>query len=105
MGNVTKRLLLMSFLVFFGLAVQAQSAWASDTDCTGAGCTFFSGLVASAGPTAVGPSAVWTGSFSENVYLSSGVYTYVFDLSLSAMKTGDSISSISTGLGASVADF
>src|SRR5580700_7455631 len=82
------------------LTLGAQPALASDTDCPPSACAFFGGgLVASIPSTSMSPpSHLWTGSFAESVYLLGGVYTYVFDLQLTAVSPGESIFSITTGL-------
>jgi hypothetical protein len=99
MRGLTSRLLCAAAVTLLALALGAQSAQASDTDCTGA-CAFFGGIVVGSIPsTSVGPTnGAWTASFAENVYLFGGVYTYVFDLKLTALGTNESLASISTGL-------
>jgi hypothetical protein len=106
MSKLAKRLLCISALSILALAMGASQAAAGDLDvtCVGPTCGFFAGTnVGSVSTSAIGPSGVWQGNFNENVYYDgTSVYTYVFDLSLTAMKAGDWINSMSTGLGTPV---
>jgi hypothetical protein len=101
MRKLMARLLCATAVAFLALAMAAQPALASDTDCPPSLCTFFGGVLIAAIPShSVGAAGgEWTGSFSEQVYLSGGVFTYVFHLTLTALLPGESVSAISTGLG------
>jgi hypothetical protein len=102
MRKLMARVLCATAVAFLALAMAAEPALASDTDCPPGLCAFFGGVLIAAIPShSVGAAGgAWTGNFAENVYLNivTGVFTYVFDLKLTALGPGESVSAISTGL-------
>jgi hypothetical protein len=74
------------------IVLSAMPAYAGDVDVADA--TGFGGLVASASGTSSTPN--WSGAITENVYLSGGVYTYVFQFAMTTLQGSPSIKSITT---------
>jgi hypothetical protein len=74
------------------LVLSAVPAYAGDVDV--ADSTGFGALVASASGTSSTPN--WSGAITENVYLSGGVYTYVFKFAMTTLQGSPSIKSITT---------
>lgn len=90
-------------VVVAALALIPSAAWAGQVDCMTATCDF-NGLTAIDTVSGVmsPTSGAWAANFTENVYQNgSGVYIYVFELQITSITPGDSISSVSTGLGSS----
>jgi hypothetical protein len=74
------------------LVLSAVPAYAGDVDV--ANVSGFGGSVASASGTSA--TANWSGAITENVYLSGGVYTYVFQFAMTTLQGSPSIKSITT---------
>lgn len=78
---VTKRVVVACLGMLVWFALTAQHARAGDTDCSISGATCgFGAVFAVSGPSAL-VSAGFTATVSETVYLSAGVYTYVYTIS------------------------
>jgi hypothetical protein len=78
---VTKRVVVACLGMLVWFALTAQHARAGDTDCSISGLTCgFGAVVAVQGPTPL-VSAGFTATFSETVFFSAGVYTYVYTIS------------------------
>jgi hypothetical protein len=74
------------------IVLSAMPAYAGDIDV--ANVSGFGASVASASGTS--STANWSGAITENVYLSSGVYTYVFQFAMTTLQGSPSIKSITT---------
>lgn len=109
MREIVRRLFCVCALACVTLVLWADPALASDADCPPAACTFFGGVLQpgfSIPFTQIhAANLTWTGVFSENVYLSGSIYTYVFDLQLTTITPTNSLIGESTGAGLSAGDF
>jgi hypothetical protein len=74
------------------LLLSVMPAYAGDIDV--ANVSGFGGSVASASGTS--STSNWSGAITENVYLSGGVYTYVFQFAMTTLQGSPSIKSITT---------
>ena len=93
MKKTTVRLSWMSAAALLLVLLAAGPVLANDVDVASPGV--FGGVVATLTSPLVG--GAWTGSLSETVYLSGGVYTYVFQISNSSSSpTGPATFSTST---------
>jgi len=79
MKKLTQQLLFVSLLAILALAYGAQPAMASDTDVANTGS--FGTLIDTLAPnTNLSVTGQWAATVSEQVFLTGGIYTYVFTI-------------------------